>query len=174
MKTALIAIVLAVLGYIAATPYLEVRQIRGAAEDRDAERLAESVDFPTLRRNMKEQLRFAVLDGANQAAAENPIAMIGVALGGVVLDGLVELWVTPAGVMQMMKGDRPDPGNDEEPAADSGDAREVLADARYRYTAWDRFVIEVPDEDHSVTKFVLRRQGMDWKLTNIILPVDET
>jgi hypothetical protein len=173
MKYILALFAVAIL-YLAVSPFITVHQIRSAADDRDAEALSEQVDFPALRRNMKEQLRFAVLDGATDAAEENALAAIGVAIGGVLLDGLVDLWVTPAGVMKMMKGDKPQ--NDDlrgKPTEhEESDVRKALRDATWSYASWDRFVIEVPNDAESVTKFVLRRQGLGWKLTNIILPLD--
>ncbi len=170
----LLTLIALVLLYLAASPFITVHQIRSAADDRDAQALSERVDFPVLRRNMKEQLRFAVLDGASGAAEESTLAAIGVAIGGVLLDGLVDLWVTPAGVMKMLKGDKPQNKDLQNTPTehDEADDRRALNDASYSYAAWDRFVIEVPSDAEAVTKFVLRRQGLGWKLTNIILPLD--
>ncbi|NCA73005.1 MAG: DUF2939 domain-containing protein, partial [Sphingobacteriia bacterium] len=58
----LVALLLAL--WIGAGPYLAVADIERGINDKDSERLAERVDFPTLRQNLKDQLKVTILKSA--------------------------------------------------------------------------------------------------------------
>ena len=45
--------------------------------------------------------------------------------------------------------------------------------ARYRYDSLSRFSVWVPSDNGQETRFVLQRDGLSWKLVNVILPLDE-
>jgi hypothetical protein len=46
---------------------------------------------------------------------------------------------------------------------------EAFPDAKLTYEAWDRFVILLPEEKGEASKIVLRRRGIGWKLTNMVI-----
>ena len=54
---------------------------------------------------------------------------------------------------------------------DSRQRRPMFSAATRRYTHWDRFVLTVPWDNTDSTQFVWRRRGLDWQITNIILPI---
>ena len=57
MKKFILGIIVVIaVGYILATPYLTVYQMKIAAENQDGEALSEHIDFPVLRQNLKDQL----------------------------------------------------------------------------------------------------------------------
>lgn len=171
MKKILIVVVILALGWFIASPYVVANQMKSAAEDRDGESLSEHIEFPTLRQNFKDQLNVAMAKEMANQAEENPFTALGAAFGSMMVDGMVDAYVTPAGITQMMKGESPkEPG---EVATLGGESNSnAFEDAELSYEAWDKFTISAPNEEGEISKFVLRRRGISWKLTNIIIPID--
>lgn len=173
----LTAVVLAaLLAYAAAGPYLTINAIRGAVQARDAQALAEQVDFPALRGSLKAQLGDRIAREAGAQAAGNPFAAFGLAVANSLAGGLVDAMVTPTGLGAMMEGrkvwDRasglPPPRSD---AAAATPRERLLQEASYRYESASRFTATVQDEQGRPVIFVLTRHGLRWKLSDIRLPL---
>lgn len=181
-----VVVVLVVL-WVAAGPYLTVYRMKGAAENRDGEALSSHVDFPALRKSLKDQMNSMM--GVNRdvtSVKDIPLAAIGSLFGGMITDKLVDLYVTPESIVKLMSGRKPDQDRDKggmfgfgskdgepaqnDPATDASGER-PFSDAAMSYDGLDRFTVTLRDEDpaRNIT-FVLRRQGLSWKLTEILLP----
>ncbi len=169
-------------GYLWAAPFLAARDLREALDAGDAVAIEERVDFPVLRDNLGEQLRAKLLAGA---ANEGPLKAFAMGIGSLVVDGLLEAFLTPAAIASMARGEEPTPSlppgprsPEPEPApggtgsAGEEDEPELFANARHQRDSFDRFSIYVPTEDGEELHFVLARYGLSWKLRNIILPLD--
>lgn len=181
MKKILIAIpVLLVLAYIVALPYIAVYQIRDAVKNHDSTALSEYIDFPSVRQSLKDQLN-AMLMGKMQSddTKSNPFAALGMAFAAPLVDKMVEAYVTPAGVAQLMEGEKPSlkkkkmampvDGNTAD-TSNEAEKEKPLDDVALGYKSSNRF--EVEDKKKGL-RVVLRRQGLDWKVTEIILPKEE-
>jgi len=168
------AVMLFVL-YVVAAPYITVYQLKSAAEDRDGEALSEHIEFPSVRQSLKDQMNvmFAKKMSEDEKTKDNPFAALRAALAGVVVDKVVDVYVTPAGISKLMAGEKPkhhigkEGGN-----SSSNSGRKPLADASMAYESLDKFVVKVNNKDGEEGKFVLRRRGFGWKLTEIIIPMD--
>lgn len=169
------AVLIALLAWTAAGPYRTVNAIRDAAQARDAQAMAEQVDFPALRSSLKAQLGDRLLREVGTPSPDNPFAVFGLGLAGGLVDGLVDVLVTPAGLGAMMEGRRtwdratgqPPPSRDD---AHDETARRPLHDAQYRYESPSRFTATVHDDQGRPVVFVMTRRGLDWKLSDIRLP----
>lgn len=174
---AIIGSVAAVL-YIAAAPYITVYQIRQAAEDRDAEGLSEHIDFPSVRQSLKDQMNAKVMASTSEDLKDNPFAAFGAALAGAMVDKMVDAYVTPAGITQMMKGEKPVGGKAREnvSAETTGSGHQAdkkpFDNASMTYEGLSKFVVEVKDGSKEPVRFILRRDGISWKLSEIGLPLD--
>lgn len=159
--------------YVAVSPYITVYQVKSAAEKRDGEALSEYVDFVSLRQSFKDQMNAMFMrEMDSQEMKDNPFAMLGVAFAGMMVDRAVEAYVTPAGITQLMSGQRPDIGRKSTPEQSPTEARErPFSDANLSYASFSKFVVTV-QRDSDQFKFVLRRRGVGWKITEIILPLD--
>ena len=156
--------------YFVLSPLLTVYQMRSAAERRDGEALAEHVEFPAVRQDLKDQLNVALGMSMAEEMEDNPFAVLGGLLGGVIIDKMVDAYVTPAGITQLMQGEVPEESSTGD--GSMGEPRErPFEGARYRYEAWNRFSVTVMDDDGDEVKFTLRRRGIGWKLTGIRLPL---
>lgn len=174
-----LAVVLAI-GWLAASPYITLYQMKQAADARDGEALSEHVDFPSVRQSIKDQLNTRVARKMGTDSDDSgALAMIGASVAGVLVDRMVDAYVTPTGIAEVMEGNPPGPrlwheGDDEDKTEGGGKApadREALRDkAKLSYTSFSRFVVTVPDKSGAECQLVLRRRGLGWKLTEILLP----
>jgi len=174
---ALVVAVLLALGvYVAVGPYLTVRAIRSAVQQQDAAALSRQVDFPALRASLKAQLSNELVRGAGSERQANPFAAIGLQIASGVIGAGVDAMVNPFGLAAIMEGRTIWRKFDDEigspPPDTAAPERQPLHDARYRYESPSRFTATVQDEDGRPLVFVMTRDGLRWKLTDIRLPRD--
>lgn len=172
-KGKVVAVIGALLAiYIGAAPYITVYQMKSAAESQDGEVLSEHIEFPSVRQSLKDQMNAMFMkEMAKDEMKDNPFAALGAAFAGVMVDKMVEAYVTPAGITQLMSGKKPKPKEGEETS--SGSTKKPLSDASMSYESLDKFVVRVKGNNEEEAKFVLRRRGFGWKLTDIIIPLSK-
>lgn len=177
-----IAILFALLlAWTAAGPYMTIRAIQQAVRAQDAGELAEQVDFPTLRASLKAQMVDEVVRQAGPDVQTNPFGAIALTMATGVVNGLVDGMVNPAGLSAVMQGqrlwknsresfERPplDAQGEPLPAAKE---RLPLEDATMRYESTSRFTATIRDERGQPVVFVLKRDGVRWRLADIRLPL---
>lgn len=132
--------------------------------------MAEHVDFVTLRQNLKDQLNARMMTAVD-ADGEGVGAALGAMLGGFIADRAIDAYVTPSGLASVMNGAKPTvTGPDSGDDAESSEPQKAMENATLRYEAWDRFSATIAHEDGSSTALILRRRGLSWQLTNLLLP----
>lgn len=175
----LLAALVALGAYVAAGPYLTVRAIRTSVQQQDAAALSRQVDFPALRASLKAQLGDRLVRAAGVETQTSLLGSIGLSLASGLVNGIVETMVTPVGLGALMEGRkvwkrigdgiaRPDLAD---PSSAAPPPPEPLRDAEYRYESPSRFTATVRDEDGNPVVFVLTRDGLRWRLSDILLPL---
>lgn len=188
MKASLLAIVAlaaAVGGWLWFAPYQAAGELRDALDAGDAVAIEERVDFPVLRESLGDQIRGMLTKTAAEQGGDNPLGALAAGLGSLMVDGILDAFVTPTSIAALAKGEEPEPGHrpglPPKPPSDvpppSGGAEpaeedEPFANATYRRDSFDRFSILVPTEDGDEVRFVMGRYGLGWKLREIRLPLD--
>lgn len=168
--------VLAVIGYVAAGPYLAIRAIGQAIERQDTAALERHVDFPTLRANLKAQLADSLVRQAGPGLQSNPLGMFALQAAGSLAGAGVDAMVTPLGIGALLQGRNVwkratgDTVGDDTYAAPKPDR--PLARYQGRFDSTSRFSATVHTESGTTVVFVLSRDGLRWKLINIVLPLD--
>lgn len=171
-------LLLGLLGYVAAGPWITIAEIRQGVETRDSERLTANIDFPSLRKNVKMQFRSALIERGQRESENAALGLALAGLGGALVDGIVDTALTPEGLAALMSGQEQavlttSPGTEaHNPQAQQQSKPELFADARYTYDWHDRFSVWVPNDDGSEIRFILARQGLSWRLSNVVLPLD--
>lgn len=169
LKFALPAIILAVPSWLYATPYLAVNGMRSAAEAHDAQRLSAYIDFPALKENLKGTLNAKITGDVR--ASENPIAALGSALGAMVINPMVDLFVTPEAIAEMMKGEKPQLIGR---TSGEGNGKPAMkTETRMGYEGVNHFVISIrkQGEAREPVALVMQREGIAaWKLVALRLP----
>jgi hypothetical protein len=160
--------------YVAAAPYITVYKMKSAAKDYDGEALSEHIEFPSVRQSLKDQMNamFAKKMAEDEEMKDNPFAAVGAAFAGMMVDKMVDAYVTPVGITQLMAGEKPHPREDSGGESSNSPDRKPLSDASMSYESLDKFVVKVKGDDGDEAKFVLRRRGIDWKLTDIVIPLE--
>jgi hypothetical protein len=157
--------------YFAFSPYLALRGLRSALHSGDSVALEDRVDFPRLRENLKAQLNVAMLKNLNSELSENPFGALAVGLASKLVEGMVDSFVTPAGIASLARGERPNTGSIAPTSSSS--TKEPFANARVTREALDRFSVWVPNDKGEEARFVFHRYGIRWKLTGIVIPLTD-
>nr|WP_219339621.1 DUF2939 domain-containing protein [Luteimonas salinisoli] len=166
---------LALVAYTAAGPYLTIRAIQQAVQEDDTRALARQVDFPALRGSLKLQLDDAMVRRAGPEVQASVLGRIGLQVASGVTAGLVETMVTPVGLAALMEGRRVwrrvDISAPPRPNAGADGQGKPLQDAEHRYESASRFSATVHDDAGRPVVFVLTRKGLRWRLSDIRLPL---
>ena len=162
------AAVLAVTAY--ASPYYALHQIKTALAERNAEALAEHVDFPALRASVKTQLEASMARSiAATAGSDNPLAALGQSIASAMLGKMVDTMVSPAGVVALVNKSAVSPQADANTNADApADGAQKKAGYSAGYAGVNTFVVRAKDGNTQDGALVLLRHGVwGWKLSSI-------
>jgi hypothetical protein len=110
--TLVVILLIAVLGFAYATPYIALNNLKRAADARDAQTVNQYVNFPALRESLKEQVAGLLTRRLGAHGNGNPLAAIGAMIGVALIGPLVDAYATPDGVAALLNGMPPrgDPG----------------------------------------------------------------
>lgn len=162
-------------GWLVAGPFIAIHGIRGAVRDQDAARLSGYIDFPALRTSLKQQVDGYVARRAGPDMQSSLLGAIALRVAGGATGGIVDAMATPAGLAALMEGRNfwhrlEGRRSGEDPYA-AAPPRDPLEGARYRYESPSRFTATVRNADGDPVVFVLSRQGLAWKVTDVRLPL---
>jgi len=166
-------ILVLLVGYVAAGPYMTVSAIKTGMTDQESEKLSENIEFPVLRQNLKDQLNVAMMKNTASNQEENPFAILMMGLGKTRVEGIVDSFVTPSGLAALMEGKKPSKDKTGERSSSPPKKDDLFKNARFAYDSTSKFSIWVPNEEGGEVRFVLLRYDLSWKLANIIAPMDE-
>ncbi len=172
---------LALAGYVAAGPYLTMQAIRNAVRTGNHSALGDQVDFPALRTSLKAQLGDHLIREAGADMQSSLFGALALTVAGGAINAAVEVMVNPVGLGALMEGRQvwrnvngtlePQPaatGGQPQTDATSG---QPMQHAATRYESLSRFTATVPDESGKPVVFVLTRDGLQWKLSDVRLPL---
>lgn len=98
----IVVVVVAVLGYGYASPYVALDRLKRAADARDVATVNEYVDYPALRDSLKLQVSGLLTRRLGHSG--NPLAAIGAMIGVALIGPLVDAYATPDGVAALLNG----------------------------------------------------------------------
>lgn len=151
----------AIAGF-ASAPYVAVYQIRQAAQAQDADSLAEHIDFPRVREDLKEQVNASIMSKAKTELKDNPFASLATAFASGIAEKMISTLVTPSGLVELMKGEKPGKlisGGGTNRTVTPRDNK-LFEDAHMRYDGFSKFVIEVPDKNGGAPSQFILRDGL--------------
>jgi hypothetical protein len=167
-------VIITFIGYVAATPYITISNIKTSVVEQDSEKLSKNVDFPIFRQNLKKQFNTAMMKNVGAELQNNPFAAIAAGFATNMVDGVVDSFVTPSGLAMLMEGKKPslsrsmrrNPSN-----TDQANRDDLFKNARYSYDSLNQFSIYVPTDTGDEIRFILQRDGLSWKLVDMIVPI---
>ncbi len=169
-----LVVLLALLGFVAAGPYLAINGIRQALAEQDMGKLERHVDFPALRVNLRAQVEDWLARKAGPDVQGNVIGAFALSIANNVAGRGVDTVVTPLGIAGVLQGRSLWKQMLRETVDGDSYGKPIPADplkqAQTRYESLSRFTATTTDEDGKPIVFVFTRQGLRWKLTDIRLP----
>ena len=177
---ALVSIVIVLAGIaFYCTPYLAYRNIRMAAENKDAETLSEYIDFPAIKKSLKENFKAKI--EVTEKKEGDTLAGMGAAIASAFINPLVDAFVTPETISMMMKGNLPSimkkERRGEKKTGQDGDKKAGRSagspDIWMYYDTFNKFVVEIKKKDAGEEPIALifkRNRLIYWKLSAVMLP----
>lgn len=176
---AAVAIAAASMGaYWHFSPYLAMRSMQSAAQDRDADSFNENVDYPSLRESIKGQMSALVAPKLDDETKTSAFSMLGSAIGLALMNQMVEAFVRPEVVMKLMAEGKMSVGRPtsrtDGPGATEPSAPETKAEWKLKRVSADRVIVYQREEEAlsgGQAGLVFSRHGFaQWKLSEIRLP----
>ncbi|HKT53347.1 MAG TPA: DUF2939 domain-containing protein, partial [Caulobacteraceae bacterium] len=165
----------AVAGYYFASPFLALEALRSAAKSGNRDRLDALVDFPVLRANLKSEVSAKMLKSMQDdpSLQDNPYAGLGAVIAPVIVDRLVDAYVTPDTISAMV-----DTGKPQAPGSSPGAATPTNSSklkTSMGYADLDHFrakLFDASDPKNQITLTMERRNLFAWKLVRLDFDVD--
>lgn len=164
----------ALLAWVAAGPWITLHAIGKAVREENPAALSRHVDFPALRASLKDQLGDRLARGIGADAGRGWLGALGTTVANELAGGAVELMVTPYGLGAIIEGRKVwnRAGGLPPPRTEAGQqARpDPWRNAERRYESPSRYTATIRTEDGTPVVFVLTRNGLRWRLSDLRLP----
>lgn len=172
-----IILLIAIVAYLYASPYLVLNQMKSAAQQGDSDKLNQYIDYPSVRQSLKDQLNAYMLKELKQEK-NNEFAKFGSMLATSMTDTLLDTVITPKGVGLMLQGKNLNPSHMSTTTVDPSEKIEKAKnDVEYKmyYSSFNRFVVNVKNtERHNQrVQVVMQRDGLSWQVKQLIIPLDK-
>jgi hypothetical protein len=177
-KAAIAAVALAVAGigaYWHYSPYLAIKQMHSAAEQKDADAFSAHMDYPKVRESLKGQLAAMMTEKlGSSGASSSGLEGLGAALGLAFINPMIDAMVRPEMVMRSMQEGKLKPL-----PSTAGDSTGTAEPAKEPKWEFDRvgankliaYAVDPDSKDGTQVGVVFERSGFaDWKLTELRLP----
>ena len=169
----ILALLLLLVGLLAAGPWLAIRGIERGLAERSPGQLSRHIDFPALRVSLKAQLSDHMVRSAGPTIQANPLGALALGTAGQLAGAGIDAVVTPAGVITLLHGQgawRRATGQRQNADTYAAPAPPDPFDAiDWRYESPSRFTATRHDADGRQTRFIFVRQGLRWRLVDVRL-----
>lgn len=165
------ALLLAILGYVIAGPYLAINGIRNLVANGQYDQLWRFIDFDQLRASLRPQLQEKIARGVIDHVGKSETGKTIGAVTALIAQPAVDAMVSPNGIATLLTGsalaNRITGKTDSDGKAHASDP---LADADTTFKSPSLFTATVRNAEGQPVTFEFRRDGLAWKLTGIRLP----
>ena len=176
--------------YAFASPWLALRDLTLAFEDKDTRKIEKLVDFPELREDIKVTAKAAMMKSAAIELEGNPFAAMGIMMANAIVDPIIDQVISPAGLQLFFSAGEMSGGTDGLPENIDAIARDLIAsghggeksrgvdaaqsiEVKTEYLGINEFEVQVSNEgtlNESVSLY-MRREGLGgWKVDGISVP----
>jgi hypothetical protein len=168
----IIGLLLIVLGYVYATPYLVLNKMKNAAQAGDSAKLSEYIDYSSVRQNLKDQINSHMLQelGIDE---QSRLANLGQKLASTLLDKMVDSMVTPEGMTMVLQGRGLKEVYQAKVTQETAEVKQQHK-PQYKagYTSWQNFEVQIQAPEYSkVVKINMVRDGLSWKVNKVGIPL---
>ena len=155
--------------YLASGPFIAINGIKSSIKEKDSDRLSTYIEFDLLKKNLREQFNTEMLKMTSADPDKNPLGMMMAGFASQVVDGLLDVYLTPSSIALLLDGEKPDQYrslNHQKSA--KKESVGPLKEYRVKFVSHDRFYVYTKGSHDQEIKIILQRFGLDWKMTNII------
>jgi hypothetical protein len=169
---ALLAIFITI--YFVGGQLIAIYGIKSGIEQQDAEKISAHIDYSALHSNLKEQFTTFFMKQTTSNLKENPFAAQRMAFTSKIIDSIVDESLTPIGLARLMEGKKPQyPQDIERPQKSNSQKPAPFKNVRYTFDSLSKLSVWVRiDKEEEETRFIFSRNGLSWKLSNILLPTN--
>ncbi|NLD22249.1 MAG: DUF2939 domain-containing protein [Bacteroidales bacterium] len=171
----IVALVIAIVGYLYASPYLVLNSIKTAAQNGESEKVSQYIDYPSVRQSFKDQMN-AVMAKELMKQDNDGFAALGAMFASTMVDKMIDGFVTPEGMTLMLQGkDLKQSAHQSMGGQDSSNQEKEEPKPEYEagYTSMNDFEVVIKDQDQSKeVKVLMVRDGLSWKIHKIAVPMD--
>ncbi len=184
MKKLSIWLVVFFIGYWFASPYWVTYQIEQAVKNNNAEKLSSYIDFKALKQNLKAQLE-QEMQSRLGAKNDPQVAAFAQMFASAFVDKVLDSMVSPQGMTMLIQGmtmliqgkkayENNAVSFQSQHHADQTNAQKtadkVEPDYSGQYENLNRFGITQTTKTGQKAGFILTRDGLSWKMTEILMP----
>lgn len=160
---AAVLLIAVVGGWYWGSPQYTLHQMRAAAEAGDSDKLAEYIDFPSVRASLKEEMKARA--ATEMMKPDNKgLAAIGAAFAMNMVDGMVDGMVTPTTMRKVFAANK-NKGPEGVTKVDA--TREDLVINR---SGFDRFTLHPAKNKDTEAGLIFTRHGLGWQLSALRMP----
>ena len=172
----IVALVIAIVGYLYASPYLVLNSIKTAAQNGESEKVSQYIDYPSVRQSFKDQMN-AVMAKELMKQDNDGFAALGAMFASTMVDKMIDGFVTPEGMTLMLQGkDLKQSAHQSMGGQDSLNQENEEPKPEYEagYTSMNDFEVVIKDQDQSKeVKVLMARDGLSWKIHKIAVPMEK-
>lgn len=183
IKIILSLLVLSLITYILASPYIALYQLKNAVQAKDADKVSQFIDYPSLRQSVKDQMNAYMMKEVAKASNSKNDGMeaAGALFASTMVNGMVDGFVTPQGLKMAFDGKSVNPlTGAEQPTSASGESNKLANfqenfDTDMGYKSLNQFNITLKDKKQADKNMnvVMQREGLSWKIKAVELPLDK-
>ena len=170
-----VALVIAIVGYLYASPYLVLNSIKTAAQNGESEKVSQYIDYPSVRQSFKDQMN-AKMAKELMNQDNDGFAALGAMIASTMVDKMIDGFVTPEGMTLMLQGkDLKQSAQQSMGGQDSSNQENEEPKPEYEagYTSMNDFEVVIKDQDQSKqVKVLMARDGLSWKIHKIAVPME--
>ena len=166
-------ILVALLAFVAAGPWLAINGIRNVVASGNYGELWRFVDFDRLRENVRPQIQARIARGIIERAGAGSTTDAIAGVTDLISKPAIDAMVSPVGVATLLRGTalaRQIAGDKD--AEGKPRAVDPLKGAKTGYVSPSLFTATVQNAEGQPVVFEFSRNGLTWKLTGIDLPED--
>jgi hypothetical protein len=168
MKKSILALAILIAGlaaWVYLSPRLAAKHLQDAARTGDVAALDELVDFPLVREQLKADLKAGLLESSAKRDSANPFATaLAAGLGGLMVDGLVNQFVSPSGIAALVRYGSVDSTRRQQ---------EPQLVTRMGYRDASTFAVTVRNAERpprDTVTLVFRRSWLSWRVVRLEIP----
>ncbi|MFA5179778.1 MAG: DUF2939 domain-containing protein [Syntrophales bacterium] len=159
-------------------PFVAYYQVESAITNKNAEKLAAATGFAEMRRNLKAQRGQRVIKNLKMdEGKDQTLVDLSILWSAIPTDNEVDRAISTEGFYVALSGNvntKHDPVKSAPEMSMYQMVRKLIDKASFQYQSLSKFVVNVRDEKGRYSEyfsFIFTREGLNWRLTNVILPV---